>query len=122
MLRLSITALVGFVILVGGYLLLAPKKLPAVDPSAAVQRFTWQLEDGLISSGNAELDIRRGETLALEVRSNSADELHLHGYDFELDLLPTQPALLQFTADRAGRFEFELHKAHREIGVLLVQP
>jgi hypothetical protein len=59
--------------------------------------------------------VRQGDRVVLVVRSDVADEVHLHGYDIKRDLTPGVPAQLAFRATIAGRFEVELE----ELGVLL---
>jgi hypothetical protein len=77
---------------------------------------------GKLIAGPAVLRVRQGERLTVRVSSDSADELHLHGYDLRARVSPEAAAVLQFTADRTGRFGLELHKAHRDLGALEVYP
>jgi hypothetical protein len=60
--------------------------------------------------------------VTIRIRSDRADELHLHGYDLRARIAADQPAELSFAADESGRFAFELHGSHREIAVLEVTP
>jgi hypothetical protein len=45
------------------------------------------------------------------VRSDAADEIHLHGYDITRSAGPGQPAQFRFKADAEGAFEMESHVA-----------
>lgn len=78
--------------------------------------------DGWVSSGPDVLKVKRGDNVNVRFVSNQTDELHLHGYDITVQLAPNTPALLSFTAKYPGRFGYELHKAHREIGAIEVHP
>lgn len=78
--------------------------------------------DGWVSSGPDVIKVKRGDSVNIRFLSNQADELHLHGYDITVQLAPNTPALLSFTAKYPGRFGYELHKAHREIGAIEVHP
>jgi FtsP/CotA-like multicopper oxidase with cupredoxin domain len=73
-------------------------------------------------SGPEVIRLTQGDTLRLRVSSDQHDELHLHGYDRALPLHPGQPAELELLLDRSGRFEFELHHAHTDLGALEVLP
>jgi FtsP/CotA-like multicopper oxidase with cupredoxin domain len=99
----------------------APAAASAV-PAVPINVFELKLQGGRRVSGPDIIRVRQGETLTLRVTADAADELHLHGYDSLLKLQPGQTAELTLQAEHAGRFEFELHHAHREIGVLEVQP
>lgn len=54
--------------------------------------------------------------------SDRADELHVHGYNLQLDVHAKRPATLKFTARRTGRFTFELHRSSVELGVFEIYP
>jgi hypothetical protein len=62
--------------------------------------------------------------VTLTVASETAGELHLHGYDAEVDLEPGGTETIEFTADLPGQFIIEFHdpsgKGETEIGVLTV--
>jgi len=96
---------------------------PGVQAGAALPT-TVQLvlKGGRVASGPTVVSVGQGDEVRLVVVSDHADDLHLHGYDLSVQLLPGVPAELRFTADRSGRFDYELHQAHAEIGVLEVQP
>jgi hypothetical protein len=84
--------------------------------------FELVIRDGKPASGPVVLQVHEGEHVTLHIRSDQSDELHLHGYDLHARLGPDQPASLQFTADRTGRFGLELHKSRAELGALEVYP
>jgi hypothetical protein len=91
-------------------------------PSVRDDVFELTIKGGKLSSGPEVFQVHQGERVTLNIRSDSRDELHLHGYDLHAQISPDQPASLQFTADRTGRFGLELHKAHAELGALEVYP
>jgi heme/copper-type cytochrome/quinol oxidase subunit 2 len=70
----------------------------------------------------AELSVNEGDRVTLRVSSEERMELHLHGYNVELEVEPGQEAELRFEADLTGRFEIEDHDSERELGVLQVRP
>ena len=87
---------------------------PAVDAAITVA-------GGAVTGVGPRLDVPLGATLRLTVRSDAADELHVHGYDRSLDLAPGAPALLELTADLPGVFEVELHDAGTVVTSLRVR-
>ena len=56
------------------------------------------------------------------VKSEFADEVHLHGYDLSADVAPGEPATIRFTADAPGLFEAELESRSLPIAELEVRP
>lgn len=93
----------------------------AASPAPAAREFDFEVTQGRVA-GPPLLAVTQGERVTLRVRSDVADELHVHGYDLSAPLPAGEVVALAFIAARAGRFEVELHKAHREIGALEVQP
>jgi hypothetical protein len=100
----------------------APTAAAAVAPVASEKAFELVLRDGKLVSGPQSFQVRQGEHVTLRIDSNAGDELHLHGYDLKLAIQAGEPATLQFSASRSGRFGIELHKHHSELGALEVYP
>lgn len=111
----------------------APAAAPSAAPAAAApvaaapvapapKVFELTVKGGKLASGPEALAVREGDEVILRITSDRADQLHLHGYDLELSLKAGEAAELRFTAARSGRFEYELHKAHADLGALEVQP
>lgn len=127
-LRRVAVIVLGLLLLAGLYVAFKPTAPPAIAPTPvagatpAARRFDWRIERGHLVAGNPRLVVSEGEAVILQVTSDHADELHLHGYDLALSLQPGVPATLAFSAARSGRFDIELHHAHGEIGALEVQP
>lgn len=95
---------------------------PEAPPEPLPTRFT--IAQGALVGGPQALRIAQGSAVRLELLSDVAAELHVHGYDHELPVQPGTPGRLDFTADKAGRFELEahLHGGHVELGVIEVMP
>jgi hypothetical protein len=77
---------------------------------------------GKLQSGPRLIPLQQDERVTFKVTSDRSDEMHLHGYDLHVRLQAHTPATLSFTADRSGRFDYELHGAQVELGALEVQP
>lgn len=80
------------------------------------------VQAGKLVSGPSVIKLKRDDPVLLTIVSDAADELHVHGYNLHVKLLPQQTATLQFIAKRTGRFTFELHKAGTELGAFEVYP
>jgi hypothetical protein len=66
--------------------------------------------------------IQQGRQVELVVRSQLADEVHLHGYDLHADVAPGKPATIRFKATAPGLFEAELESRSLPIVELEVRP
>jgi YbbR domain-containing protein len=66
--------------------------------------------------------VEEGTKAALKITSDIADELHFHGYDLHIDLEANKQGQINFSADKTGRFEFELENHKKTLGVIEVYP
>lgn len=96
----------------------APAAAPTAPPPG---EFSFEIAQGQVR-GPLSMTARQGEQVSIRVRSDVADELHLHGYELTAPLPAGEDVALTFIAAKAGRFEVELHHSHRELGALEVQP
>jgi heme/copper-type cytochrome/quinol oxidase subunit 2 len=69
-----------------------------------------------------ELEVTEGETVRFRVRSDTADHVHVHGYDLLQDVTPGKTVTMSFKATITGIFEIELEAAGKEIARLKVEP
>ena len=72
--------------------------------------------------GVEEIEANKGDTVRIDVTSDSADELHLHVYDVEKPLVPGKTTRLKFKADVEGVVELELHGSGTRIAEITVAP
>jgi hypothetical protein len=94
----------------------------ASNPAPGKDVFDLVLRDGKLASGESVIQVHQGEQVVLRISSNATDELHLHGYDLHARIIPQETAVLEFSANRTGRFTLELHEAQTELGALEVYP
>ena len=66
--------------------------------------------------------IQQGSQVVFVVKSELADEVHLHGYDLSADVAPGEPATISFKATAPGLFEAELESRSLPIAELEVRP
>ena len=91
-----------------------PPSTTAAPPEGTV--IVLEVTDGQLAGGARREAARLGEEVTLRVSGDSADHVHIHGYDLFLHLTEGAGELV-FTADIPGVFEIELEEA----GVTLVQ-
>lgn len=93
----------------------SPKpKAPAVP--------TIVVREGEPVGGVAELTYEKGERAKFRVTSDSAEEIHLHGYDIGKDVEAGGTVTFDFDADLEGIFEVELEERATQIAELTVNP
>lgn len=94
--------------------------VPASDPGGGhggeVARFTIEVSDGQVVGGPQAMPVASGDDVRIEVLTDEAGELHLHGIDEELELEAGAPGVLEFTAKDQGSFELELHDSGLVLG------
>ena len=77
----------------------------------------------LLQAGKvAKLRYTEGETVRFRVVSDTAEEVHVHGYDIKKDLEPGQTATMSFKASITGIFEIEFEQSAEQIAELRVDP
>jgi hypothetical protein len=97
------------------------KTAPARPPAPRTQRI--ELHDGQPVGGPRRIEVESGDRVRIVVRSDTPDEVHLHGYDITRQVAPGQPARFAFRAKLEGQFELEAHHAGDvRIAALVVAP
>jgi hypothetical protein len=77
----------------------------------------------LLQAGKVKtLTYDQGDTVRFRVRSDKAEEVHIHGYDIKKDLEPNQTATVSFKASITGIFEIEFEGSATQIAELKVEP
>jgi len=94
------------------------RKQPKPEPEVT----TIVVKGGQPVGGVQELDYTRGDDVRFDVRSDVADEVHVHGYDLFEDVAPGKVASFDFPAEIDGGFEVELETTHTQIAGLTVEP
>lgn len=83
---------------------------------------TIVVREGEPVGGLRQLEFDAGEQVRFTVRSDVADEVHVHGYDVTERLPAGQAAPVSFPAEIEGIFEVELHGSGMQIAELRVNP
>ncbi|MFD7154632.1 cupredoxin domain-containing protein [Kribbella sp. NPDC059898] len=92
------------------------------DPSGetADVTITVTVANGKVNPSGATIKVKAGQTVLVTATSDAAEELHIHGYDKELELTPGKAASVKFTANMKGTFEVETHKSGKLVAKLVV--
>jgi heme/copper-type cytochrome/quinol oxidase subunit 2 len=71
-----------------------------------------------VTPAPATVDLAVGERLILTVTSDHADQLHIHGFEVEEDLVAGTPTTVTVTGDQPGVYEVETH--HPELRLMKI--
>jgi hypothetical protein len=99
-----------------------PPPPPAAPPKPQVETVRIVVRSGEVVGGLQRATVDQGKKVALVVRSDVADEVHLHTYDKSVDVTPGKAARLVFVASIPGRFEVELEDRGLQIADITVRP
>jgi hypothetical protein len=97
-----------------------PAATGVTAPAPAVP--TVQVVGGSPVGGPLRVAAHPGETLRFAVVSDTADELHVHGYDAFRPLAPGERVVVVLQADAEGVFEAELHGSGELVARLVIEP
>ena len=64
---------------------------------------------GEVVGGRARVAVGAGERVRLEVTSDVAEEVHVHGYDLEVPVAAASTTAIDLVGDLPGVWEVELH-------------
>jgi len=81
-----------------------------------------RIRGGKPAGGSRSIAFKTGERGRIDVTSNTAGEVHLHGYDIEKPVTPGKTTKLRFRADIEGIFEFEDHDSGQQLAKVKVSP
>jgi hypothetical protein len=117
MVRVAVLGLAAVLVLVGLFFALRPDP-PATGP----EERTVEVELRAEAMDPAEVTAGERDRLTLRFTADRPRELHLHGYDREVEVEPGEAATLSLEADLTGRFEVEDHDTGAKLGALVVEP
>lgn len=83
---------------------------------------TVTVVNGKPQGGIKTITYKKGQTVDLTVKSDTADEIHVHGYDFHKEVAKGGSVHFSFPASIEGKFVIELENAGQQIASLQVEP
>ena len=84
--------------------------------------YTITVKDAKPVGGVEQIKVNKGDQVKLVVESDTADEIHIHGYDLKKDVTAGGTVRFNFKATIDGGFEIELEDHKEQIAELAVQP
>lgn len=116
--RLSLV-IMALLILVGAFIILKPNRQAV---AARIVETSITVENLKLVKGPSSIVANQGDTVIINITSDKAAEVHLHGYDKKLELKPGFTQSVNFKAITAGNFEYELEDTGTTLGTLQVAP
>lgn len=89
---------------------------------AATGPVTIQVKDEKPVGGIRKIDVKKGDPVQFTVDSDSAQEIHVHGYDFHKDVPANGKVSFNFPAKIDGSFVIEIEEPGVQIAALNVSP
>jgi FtsP/CotA-like multicopper oxidase with cupredoxin domain len=83
---------------------------------------TVTVVNGKPDGGVKTITYKKGDTVDLTVKSDTADEIHIHGYDVHKDVEKGGIVHFTFPASIDGKFVVELEAKGEQIASLQVEP
>ena len=83
---------------------------------------TVTVVDGKPKGGVQRITVAKGDRVRLRVVSDTADEVHVHGYDLKKDVAAGGTVIFAFPATIDGRFVVELESSATQLAELDVEP
>lgn len=100
-------------VLVGGWYWMSSSSAPTpAAPNTVVQvpqpqTHTLALAKRMLTPNI--VTVTQGDQVTIKVMSDESGEFHISGYEIENDMTAGTELSFSFTADKAGRYNFELH-------------
>jgi hypothetical protein len=88
----------------------------------ATDSATIVVKNGKPVGGIAKPVYKKGGTIKLTVQSDTADEVHFHGYDVHKDVTKGGTVTFDMPATIEGRFEVELENHKQQLADVTVEP
>jgi hypothetical protein len=94
----------------------------STEPAAPPPPPTVRVVDAKPQGGIKRLNFDKGDQIRFKVVSDTADEIHVHGYDLMKDVPKNGSVTFSFKGSIDGRFVVELEGHGEQIAELDVQP
>src|SRR5689334_2424615 len=96
---------------------------PSTGTTVKAQPFqVVRVQGGKAAGGIKKLEYSKGDQVRFRVKSDVADEIHVHGYDFHKDVPAGGAVSFSFPAKIEGVFVIELENRGEQIAELRVTP
>lgn len=79
------------------------------------------IANGKVTPAATTDNVSLGATVTINVTSDAADTVHVHGYEIEKEITASTKTVITFVADKTGRYEVETHTVEATIATLNVR-
>ena len=117
--RRAVIAVAGVAVIIVAFVLLQGGNS---SDSTSSTTPTVRVVDAKPQGGVQKLTFTKGGTVKFHVTSDTADEIHVHGYDVHKDVAKGGTVTFDFPAKIEGRFVVELEAKGEQIAQLDVTP
>ena len=117
--RRAVIAVAGVAVIIVAFVLLQGGKS---SDSTSSTTPTVRVVDAKPQGGVQKLSFKKGDTVKFRVVSDTADEIHVHGYDVHENVAKGGTVTFDFPAKIEGRFVVELEGKGEQIAQLDVTP
>lgn len=103
----------------------APVESTTAQSTSSVKHLRVAIENTKPGIAPAPLRATQGDSLTIDITSDRAGTVEIHGYGKQIEVAPGSVATLAFVANIAGRFPVDLHGRdgrHIDVTALEVQP
>jgi hypothetical protein len=101
----------------------SPTGPDAVEVEIEVEEGRIQLQvEGKREQVPGRVVVTQGERVSIKLEADSAQKVHVHGYDLFVNVIGSGERTIQFPANAPGVFEVELEDTHELIFELEVRP
>jgi hypothetical protein len=121
-LLLALAAITGLVACGGGNDTTSTSGAGSATTTAEAEPPTIVVRDEEPVNGVEKLEYSAGEQVEFKVKSNTASEVHVHGYEIEKEVPAGGTVTVSFPAELEGIYEVEVHPAEEQIAELRVNP
>lgn len=118
----ALVAIIAVVIIVVAFVVISGGSDDSSADSDAGTAQTITIKDGQPEGGVAELTYNKGDEIDIIVDSDTASEVHLHGFDVMQDVKAGGTTEFKVPADLEGEFEMELEDTKTQIAQITVNP
>ncbi|MGZ4270789.1 MAG: hypothetical protein ACXVSX_16465 [Solirubrobacteraceae bacterium] len=123
--RRAAIAIAGVAVIVIAFVVLSGGSDSSSTPTTATGASavpTVRVVDAKPQGGVLDVSFKKGGTVRFRVASDTADEIHVHGYDLHKDVVKGGTVTFSFPAKIEGRFVVELETHGAQIAQLDVTP
>jgi FtsP/CotA-like multicopper oxidase with cupredoxin domain len=92
------------------------------DETTSAGPTTIEIKDAKPVGGVKTITYKKGDTIDITVKSDTADEIHFHGYDVGKDVEAGGSVQFKMPANIEGEFEMELEHRKEQIANVKVEP